>query len=53
MVVTPNSRIRLLKCPIELDNKNQLTFSSETNQRNYFLSLPYLEEDNCSYHIVP
>lgn len=49
MVVTPNSRIRLLKCPIELDNKNQLTFSSETNQRNYFLSLPYLEEDNCSY----
>lgn len=49
MVVTPNSRIRLLKSPIELDNKNQLTFSSEQNQRNYFLSLPYLEYDNCSY----
>lgn len=49
MVVTPNSRIRLLKCPIELDNKNQITFSSEQNQRNYFLSLPYLEYDGCSY----
>ena len=49
MVVTPNSRIRLLKSPIELDNKNQLTFSSEQNQRNYFLGLPYLEYDNCSY----
>jgi hypothetical protein len=49
MVVTPNSRIRLLKSPIELDEKNQLTFSSEQNQRNYFLSLPYLEYDNCSY----
>lgn len=49
MVVVPNSRIRLLKCPIELDNRNQLTFSSESAQRNYFLSLPYLEYDNCTY----
>ena len=49
MVVTPNSRIRLLKSPIELDNRNQLTFSSEQDQRNYFLSLPHLEYDNCSY----
>ena len=49
MVVTPNSRIRLLKSPIELDERNQLTFSSLTAQTNYFLSLPYLEYDNCSY----
>lgn len=49
MVVTPNSRIRLLKSPIELDEKNQLTFSNITAQTNYFLSLPYLEYDNCSY----
>ena len=49
MVVTPNSRIRLLKTPIELDERNQLTFSSITAQTNYFLSLPYLEYDNCSY----
>ena len=37
MVVTPNSRIRLLKSPIELDERNQLTFSSLTAQTNYFL----------------
>ena len=49
MVVTPNSRIRLLKSPIELDERNQLTFSSLTAQTNYFLSLPYLEYDNCTY----
>ena len=49
MVVTPNSRIRLLKCPIELDNKNQLTFATLNDQLNYFFSLPYLEYDNCSY----
>lgn len=49
MVVVPNSRIRLLKSPIELDNRNQLTFSNETAQRNYFLSLPSLEYDECTY----
>lgn len=49
MVITPNSRIRLLKSPIELDERNQLTFSNLTAQTNYFLSLPYLEYDECSY----
>lgn len=49
MVIVPNSRIRLLKCPIEMDNENQLTFANLTAQTNYFLSLPYLEETNCSY----
>ena len=49
MVITPNSRIRLLKTPIELDEKNQLTFSNLTAQTNYFLSLPYLEYDDCTY----
>lgn len=49
MVVTPNSRIRLLKTPIELDEKNQLTFASLNAQTNYFLSLPYLEEDDATY----
>ena len=49
MVIVPNSRIRLLKCPIEMDNENQLTFANVTAQTNYFLSLPYLEETNCSY----
>lgn len=49
MVVIPNSRIRLLKSPIELDNRNQLTFSNLQAQTSYFMSLPYLEYDNCSY----
>lgn len=49
MVVVPNSRIRLLKSPIELDNRNQLTFSNLQAQTNYFLSLSYLEYDNCTY----
>ena len=49
MVIVPNSRIRLLKSPIELDERNQLTFSNVTAQTNYFLSLPYLEYDNCTY----
>lgn len=49
MVIIPNSRIRLLKSPIELDNRNQLTFSDVNAQTSYFLSLPYLEYDECTY----
>ena len=49
MVIVPNSRIRLLKSPIELDERNQLTFSNLNAQTSYFMSLPYLEYDNCTY----
>ena len=49
MVVTPDSTIRLLKCPIKLDDKNQLTFSTLANQTTYFESLPYLSDTNLSY----
>jgi hypothetical protein len=49
MAVTPNTRIRLLKSPIELDNLNQLTFQNKEAQTNYFLSLPHIEIDNCTY----
>ena len=49
MAVTPNTRIRLLKSPIELDNLNQLTFTNEEAQRTYFLSLPHIEIENCTY----
>lgn len=50
MAVTPNTDIRLLKVPIELDNKNQLTFANETAQANYFLSInDYLEFESCQY----
>lgn len=49
MAITPQTRLRLLKVPIEIDNKNQLTFENEQKQREYFLSLPYIEIEEISY----
>ena len=49
MAVTPNTEIKLLKVPIEIDNKNQLTFTNTTTQYNYFNSLPKIEVDKCTY----
>lgn len=39
-MITPNSKIILLKSPIELDNNNQLTFSNANSQYSYFYNLP-------------
>lgn len=36
MVIAPNNEITLLNIPLEIDNKNQLTFSSLANQTTYF-----------------
>ena len=47
--ITPQTELRLIKCPIESDNRNQLTFSNATDQYNYFNSLPHLEVDNFTY----
>ena len=47
--ITPSSEIRLLKCPIEEDNMNQITFSNATAQYNYFNSLSHISIDECSY----
>lgn len=41
-VITPNSDIYIIKCPIELDNLNQLSFANATAQHNYFNGLPKL-----------
>lgn len=49
MLVIPTSRIILLKNPLEIDNKNQLTFSNATAQYNYFSSLTKLECSNATY----
>lgn len=49
LTVTPDSTIRLLKCPIKLDDNNQITFSTLSNQTTYFQSLPYLTDSNLSY----
>ena len=49
MVVVPDTDIFLLKCELKLDNKNQLTFTSQSDQYNYFTSLPKLELENAKY----
>lgn len=49
MAVTPQTNVKLLQVPINLDNKNQITFSNSTEQFNYFNSLPKLEASNFSF----
>src|SRR5699024_8788953 len=49
MVVAPQSNIILLKVPLTLDNKNQLTFASKQAQFNYFNGLSKIEMDNATY----
>ena len=49
MPITPQTVLRLIKVPLEIDNKNQLTFENEQAQRDYFLSLPYKEITEISY----
>ena len=50
MALTPDTEIRLLKLPLTIDNKNQLTFASLEAQTNYFLGITeYIELENCSY----
>ena len=49
MAVTPNTDLYLLQCPIELDERNQINFSSAEAQFNYFINLPKLEADNFTY----
>lgn len=39
-VINPSTELYLIKCPIEADNMNQLTFSSQSAQLTYFRSLP-------------
>lgn len=50
MVIAPETNIILLKVPLTLDNKNQLTFHSKTDQYNYFYNLSdKLEYNECTY----
>ena len=41
-MITPNTDVILLKCPIELSQQHQLTFANATAQYNYFNSLTKL-----------
>lgn len=49
MVIAPQTEIRLLKMPLTIDNKNQLTFPNLQSQINYFLGLPTLILDDATY----
>ena len=60
MAFTPLSEVHLVELPIDIDNKNQLTFNNSTSQMNYFnaitfrknyQNLTYLRKDN--YIVVP
>ena len=48
-IVTPQTDLVLLKCPLEVDQQNQLTFSNSTAQYNYFNSLPKLAVNDFTY----
>ena len=47
--ITPQTELRLIKCPIESDNLNQLDFKNENEQYRYFNSLPHIDADNFTY----
>ena len=47
--ITPQTELRLLKCPIEEDNLNQLTFASANAQYTYFDGLTHITADNFTY----
>lgn len=49
MAVQPNTNLYLLKCPLELSNKHQLTFSNKEAQFSYFDNLQKLEVERISY----
>lgn len=49
MAIQPDTDIHLLKSPLTLSNKHQITFANIQAQANYFLSLPYIEDQNASY----
>ena len=48
-VINPSTELYLIKCPIEADNMNQITFSSQSAQLAYFRSLPNKHVDNYTF----
>lgn len=49
MAIQPDTELRLIKCPLTMDNKNQFTFATKQAQETYFKSLPYLEIEESYY----
>lgn len=48
-IVTPSTDLILLKCPLEIDQQNQLTFTSYAQQEAYFRTLGPLEVTDFTY----
>lgn len=48
-MIVPNSKIILLKTPMELNDSNTLSFDTETAKYNYFHGLPKLELTGATY----
>ena len=48
-LITPDSDIYLLKCPLEMDSQHQIDFANVTAQQTYFQSLPKVLMDNATY----
>lgn len=48
-IITPQTDIYLIKCPLQLSNKNQITFANAENQFNYFNSLQKIGIADGSY----
>lgn len=49
MAISPNSDLFLIKCPLEIDDRNQVTFSDSESQANYFRSLPHEYIEDITY----
>lgn len=49
MAIQPDTNLYLLKCPLELSNKHQLTFTNKNQQFEYFSNLENLEIERISY----
>ena len=49
MAIQPDTDVYLLKCPLESDQRNQLTFSTRSAQETYFKSLPKISLEQFSY----
>lgn len=47
--ISPQTNLKLLKNPLELDNNNQITFNNVNEQFNYFNSLPSINVENFTY----
>lgn len=49
MIITPQSDFKLLKCPLELSQDNQLNFANKNTQRDWFNTLASRTFDNFTY----